>query len=234
MEGDYGVRLRWYIPVCVITVLWWGAIFPEFTMTEDTYRIVDENGDEIEIPAEQTDDIYQEILQAEPEKIRIRSALFERIREVLRLTDEESGGETVRRPIKYDVRVTITGTQTMDGETMSTTAHADGTYMKENGTHYITYHEVTEDGPITSCVEVSDDLVIVRKTGVIETVMDFIPGEVSPFVYTTPQGNIGFVARCSRIKYNDDDLAFSVNLDYILSSGEFEQDCKMKIVAEYA
>lgn len=232
-EGDYEMKLRWYIPVCVITVLWWGAIFPEFTMTEDTYRVVDESGDEIEVPAERADEIYRQILQADPEEIRIRSALLERIREVLLLTDEESGDETVRRPIKYDVRVTITGTQTMDGETMSTTAHADGTYMKKNGTHYITYHEMTEDGPVTSRMEVCDDFAVVRKTGAIEAVMDFIPGEVSPFVYTTPHGDIGFVARCRRIKYNDDVLAFSVRLDYNLSSGEFEQECEMKIVAEY-
>ncbi len=232
-EGDYKMRLRWYIPVCVITVLWWGAIFPEFTMTEDTYRIVDENGEEIEIPAERAHDIYREILQAKPEEIRIRSALFDRIREILRETEEERGEETVRKSFEYDVRVTITGTQTMDGETISTTAHATGTYRRKYGTHYITYCEMSEDGPVANSVEVSDDCVIVRKTGAIEAVMDFIPGEVSPFVYTTPHGNIGFVARCHRIKYNDDALAFSVKFDYELSSGEFTQECEMKIVAEY-
>ena len=38
---------------------------------------------------------------------------------------------------------------------------------------------------------------------------------------------------CYKIYENDDVLAFSVRLDYNLSSGEFEQECEMKIVAEY-
>lgn len=56
---------------------WWGIIYPEFTLTSDTCRIVDESGSYIG-----TDDacagieLYQDILQADRNHIRPKSKIL--------------------------------------------------------------------------------------------------------------------------------------------------------------
>lgn len=71
--------------VCCICAAfgWWGVLYPELTMTQDTYRIVDETGCEPAIEENQHWDlgreVYFKILEAEPGQIRFRSRLWEAI-----------------------------------------------------------------------------------------------------------------------------------------------------------
>lgn len=59
-----------------IAVGWCGVLYPQLIMTEDIYQIVSEDG-EVRGMKDITD--YYELLQAEPEKLRIKSRLLERI-----------------------------------------------------------------------------------------------------------------------------------------------------------
>lgn len=56
----------------------WGVLYPELTLTEDTLRIVWEDGKEQEEwERESAAKIYYDLLQAEPKQIKIKSRLLE-------------------------------------------------------------------------------------------------------------------------------------------------------------
>ena len=59
----------------LVTVGWWGVLYPHLSMIEDTCMVVYEAGERY---APDSIDIYFDILQSEPGKIRIRSRLLER------------------------------------------------------------------------------------------------------------------------------------------------------------
>lgn len=61
---------------------WWGLLYPEFTMTEDVCRMVNEFGQMVEVaewdgPQEQN--TYWQLLEAGPEHIRFRSRFLEEL-----------------------------------------------------------------------------------------------------------------------------------------------------------
>lgn len=60
---------------------WWGILYPQLTMTPDTYRVVSENGavqkDYEVVEWDFDDSIYMEILNADSSRIRFRSKLLE-------------------------------------------------------------------------------------------------------------------------------------------------------------
>lgn len=66
---------------------WWGVLYPELTLTPDTYRVFYGDGT-VQMPEEVVEwdfdsDIYLEILNAEPEQIRFRSKLLQTAEEYL-------------------------------------------------------------------------------------------------------------------------------------------------------
>lgn len=72
------------IACCICAAMgWWGVLYPELTLTQDTYRIIDETGRELTLETyEHWDagkDVYLKILEAEPDQIRFRSKLVEAI-----------------------------------------------------------------------------------------------------------------------------------------------------------
>lgn len=76
-------KLFWVLRI-VITLCaaygWWGVLYPEFTMTPDTYRVVyedssvQENGEVVEYKFD--DSIYETILKSDCSRIRFRSRLL--------------------------------------------------------------------------------------------------------------------------------------------------------------
>lgn len=59
---------------------WWGVLYPELSLIENTYRIVymDEYEEECEENLSATE-LYYKLLSAEPERIKIKSKLFETV-----------------------------------------------------------------------------------------------------------------------------------------------------------
>lgn len=65
---------------------WWGVLYPELTLTSDTYKVVyeDDKWEKETIEELQWDqDGMKEFLSAKPEQIRIRSKLYMRLKELL-------------------------------------------------------------------------------------------------------------------------------------------------------
>ncbi len=72
---------------------WWGILYPQLTMTPDTYRVVSEDGtvqeDVCMVEWDFEGDIYTEILNADPGRVRFRSGLLESLREYLEYWKKE-------------------------------------------------------------------------------------------------------------------------------------------------
>lgn len=65
---------------------WWGVLYPQLTMTPDTYRIVSEDGEVLEKSQEGWDfdgNIYTTILNTDSSHIRFRSGLLKYISKYL-------------------------------------------------------------------------------------------------------------------------------------------------------
>lgn len=72
--------------LAIITMLWWGVIYPEFSLTGDNCCITDETGMVYEISNEALAD---EIMNADSEQIVIKSRFWELLKEWSRSTHEE-------------------------------------------------------------------------------------------------------------------------------------------------
>ncbi len=222
------MKINWWVPSCVVILLWWAVIFPELAITEDSCKIVDEQGKIIELSEERKESLYQELLQADPSQIRVKSAFWEWLTNASEDEKEEN-----QNTMKKQARITVTGIQTIDGESLTTKSETLGFCEKTDETYLLTYNEETEDGTVSNCVSVNRECVRVSKRGAVEADMEFVPGKVRTFGYKTVQGEIPFVASGGRIGYNDDVCAFHTEFDYTLSIGDFVQECTMKIEAKY-
>lgn len=70
--------------VCICAALgWWGALYPELTLTPDTYAIVDEDGtvhrEQNMVEWDFNSDIYRTILETDSSNIRFRSKLLTQV-----------------------------------------------------------------------------------------------------------------------------------------------------------
>ena len=74
-----GITFRVFVTLCAAWG-WWGFLYPELTMTVDTYRVVTESGtvqetDEV-IEWDFNKDIYKTVLRADGSRVRLRSRLL--------------------------------------------------------------------------------------------------------------------------------------------------------------
>lgn len=75
------LEMRILISVCA-AMGWWGLLYPQLSMTPDTYDIVYEKETALQEDPEEWDfdnDIYRQILEAEDGQVRLRSKLFMKI-----------------------------------------------------------------------------------------------------------------------------------------------------------
>ena len=70
-RNDWRMSLQILMSLCALWG-WWGMLYPEFTLTEDTYRVVYEEDDAEESPRE----LYRRLLQAPKGQVRFRSKLL--------------------------------------------------------------------------------------------------------------------------------------------------------------
>lgn len=79
-----GIKLALAIPALAG---WWGFFYPELTLTEETCKVVSEEGTPVSSKEADSEEVYRELLMAKPEQIRFRSRLFECIQMVF--TDDK-------------------------------------------------------------------------------------------------------------------------------------------------
>lgn len=70
------LKTRWKMLLWVCAAAgWWGVLFPEFTLTDDTYEITGELSEEDRAVLEEAG-IDCLLMNAEPQQIRVKSKLF--------------------------------------------------------------------------------------------------------------------------------------------------------------
>jgi len=87
--GMTGQKLAVFRMVCTLCVAlgWWGMLYPDFTMTPDTYQVVWEETVQQEASMLEWDDqeeIYDLILKADSGQIRFKSRFLSRIEAILK------------------------------------------------------------------------------------------------------------------------------------------------------
>lgn len=85
MKKRINVCVKAAISLCA-ALGWWGILYPELSMTPDTYQVILET-DTVQEEAEVVEwdfdsDIYMEILNADRSQIRFRSKLFQTAAEI--------------------------------------------------------------------------------------------------------------------------------------------------------
>jgi len=87
LTGQKLAVLRMVCTICV-ALGWWGMLYPDFTMTPDTYQVVwEENAvqqEESMVEWDAEEEIYTMVLRAESGQIRFRSKLLSGIENILR------------------------------------------------------------------------------------------------------------------------------------------------------
>ena len=78
-KNKWILSIRFLLTVCA-AYGWWGVLYPELTMTQDTYRIVMED-DAVQtewemIELEGDENIYEAILEADSSQVHFRSRLL--------------------------------------------------------------------------------------------------------------------------------------------------------------
>lgn len=76
------ICLIWKKGILLLAALgFFGLLYPEFCMLEDTCRVVYRlpDGREEEVLVEKDSELYYSLLSAEPEEIKIKSRLFEAV-----------------------------------------------------------------------------------------------------------------------------------------------------------
>lgn len=79
-----GIKLALAIPALLG---WWGFFYPQLTLTEETCKVVSEEGTPISAKEADSEEVYRELLMAKPEQIRFQSRLLECIQMVF--TDDK-------------------------------------------------------------------------------------------------------------------------------------------------
>lgn len=78
------IGIRIVFSICA-ALGWWGLLYPELTMTPDTYEVVSEDALEVQedlLEWDSEEDIYWRILETESGRIRFKSKLLTQVIEL--------------------------------------------------------------------------------------------------------------------------------------------------------
>ncbi|MCF0186985.1 MAG: DUF1934 domain-containing protein [Bacteroidaceae bacterium] len=117
-------------------------------------------------------------------------------------------------------RVFITSTQTIDGQADSIKEEYDAFCLNRDGKHYITY-EKSDDGRVTKVLAtISEDMLTIKQSGNIETVMKFKKHEIFINDYQTPFGLFKLVTSTRDYALTVSEEEINLRLTYFLEMNQ--------------
>ncbi len=131
-----------------------------------------------------------------------------------------------------DVLVTVSGLQTMGGESDQVQVITAGNYYQKNGKHYIVYDEVIEgfDSPVKNTIKVGEDTMDVIKHGVASVHMVFEKDKKRIASYTTPMGEMVVGLNTTNIQVEEEEDALKVQVNYSLDINyEHVSECNIVV-----
>ncbi len=117
-----------------------------------------------------------------------------------------------------DVLITVSGLQSMGGESDNIQIITPGSYYHKNGKHYIIYDEVIEgfDGMVKNTIKVGEDTMDVIKHGISSVHMVFEKDKKRITSYTTPMGEMMIGLNTTDIRVDQQEHALKVQVNYSL------------------
>ena len=139
--------------------------------------------------------------------------------------------------MKRNVLITVTGllfTGTGEKEEDYIDVITPGKYYEREGRHFLLYEEVLEgvSDPVRNRITLIPGRAEMRKSGVIETEMIFIPKQETRTWYNTPFGQLEMQIYTSRITMTEREEELRVEIRYKLTIGGQDQDCFVKILVQ--
>lgn len=121
----------------------------------------------------------------------------------------------MKKENKY--KISVTGKIKYDNEDCGETKEeGDGIYEELLGCHILRY-DVTEAKsriPTHNEIAIQEGLIVVKKTGAVNTVMRFREGEEERAKYITGQGALDFTIKCSGVNFKISDQRIMASIEY--------------------
>ena len=95
-----------------------------------------------------------------------------------------------------------------------------GTLKMVSGRYHLLYEEENEDGRIRNHLILSEDSMEIRRSGAVESYMQFVPGTCTEFFYKNRYGSVPFSVRTEQYRLHIDESSLSASLRYILMTAE--------------
>ncbi len=116
-----------------------------------------------------------------------------------------------------EMRVTVRGTQFSEGEEPQTIELiTDGTYSAADGAYLIRYteSEMTDMAGVETCFRVTDDEIVLTRTGKVESEMVFRAGEKTESLYDVGVGALLLSVSAKRVSVDLHEGGGSFEFDY--------------------
>lgn len=134
-----------------------------------------------------------------------------------------------------EVRLTITGVQSIMDQTDTAEIITTGKYYKKDNIHYIFYSEYTEEGfTWKNRLTIAPDYVELKKTGSGNSTLIFRERHVEKCKYQSPAGPMELVSDTKHISLETTESALKLTLQYSLyMNGLSMSDYHLTVKAEF-
>lgn len=114
--------------------------------------------------------------------------------------------------------ITVTNKQTIDTQTDTITEAACGSFYEKNGKQYILYKTENEGDKTSVIIKLSSDVISIKRSGSVETVMEYRIGQKRSFLYRLPYGTIEMELETQKIVSDLNENGGRIELVYTLSA----------------
>lgn len=131
-----------------------------------------------------------------------------------------------------EYKIVVKNTQTIDNETDTIEEIAYGNYREKNGKQYILYKTKHDGDEISSMIKISDDEILIKRSGAINSSIVYKVDEKRRFMYHLPYGSVEMEIETERIISKLDQDGGTIELVYALSvQGEkYYNDMKITVI----
>lgn len=133
-----------------------------------------------------------------------------------------------------EVMIHIRGISLEEKDAPPVEVTAPGTYYYKNFQHVVLYEEPEgEQGGGKNMLKISRDHMLMKKSGMLNTVMEFQPGKEHLGDYRTPYGTMKVHTATNVYDVSERDNTLEIRLEYGLSmNGAYVSSCRLEIRIE--
>lgn len=113
--------------------------------------------------------------------------------------------------------ITVVNKQTIDGHTEEISETACGSFYKKNDKQYILYKIESDGDRISVMIKIDNDAVIIKRSGSVQSSMEYRIGGKRSFLYRLPYGEIEMELETQQIISSLTPQGGKVKLVYTLS-----------------